>query len=142
MRQRYDSLVEEMRRRYGIRVNRWRQSMTGCAWEVRYADGGSARLVEAPYPKGPMSAAIFLHEVGHHAIGLGKYSPRCLEEYYAWMWALKTMGEFDITITDGVKKRLAQSLRYAVAKAVRRRLKRLPVELHPYLPPGVRLVGQ
>ena len=96
-------------------------------------DGSSARLVEAPYPRGPMSCAIFLHEVGHHAIGFGRYRPRCLEEYHAWRWSLDTMREYGFNVTPAVQRRMADSLRYAVHKALRRGLKRVPRELEPYL---------
>ena len=77
-----------------------------------------------------------LHEVGHHAIGLKTYSPRCLEEYHAWAWALNTMREHGFNVTPSVERRMAESLQYAVAKAARRGLKRLPVELQPFWPPG------
>ncbi|MHC4992014.1 MAG: hypothetical protein ACYTGC_13660, partial [Planctomycetota bacterium] len=73
MQRRYDEVVLEMKRLYGIRVRKWRSSTSGCAWEVRDAAGSVGRLIEAPYPRGPMSCAVFLHEVGHHAIGFGRY---------------------------------------------------------------------
>jgi hypothetical protein len=95
------------------------------------------RLIESPYPRGPMSCVVFLHEVGHHAIGFGRYRPRCLEEYKAWEWALAEMERQGFNITDAVRRRHADALRYAVAKACRRGLKRLPVELLPYCPDGV-----
>jgi hypothetical protein len=133
MQERYDDLVREMKQRYGLRVVRWRSSMSGVAWQVVYQDGTRANLIEAPYPRGPMSAAVFLHEVGHHAIGLQRYKPRCLEEFLAWEWSLKTMEEQGLNVTDRVRKRMDESLRYAVAKARRRGLKRLPAPLVPYL---------
>jgi hypothetical protein len=129
---RYDALVVEMKRAYGIRVRKWRTSSSGCAWEVRYSNGSMARLIEAPYPRGPMSCAIFLHEIGHHAIGFRTYRPRCLEEYHAWMWALDTMRERGLNVTPAVEKRMADSLRYAVGKARRRGLRDLPGELEKF----------
>ena len=132
MQERYAALVVEMKQAYGLRVRKWRSNSSGCAWEVHYADGTVSRLIESPQPRGPMSCAIFLHEVGHHAIGLARYKPRCLEEYHAWQWALKTMRERGFNVTPSVEKRMAESLRHAVAKARRRGLKRLPVELVPY----------
>lgn len=128
----YDALVTDMKKQYGLRIRKWRTSMTGCAWSVTYTDGTESRLIEAPYPKGPMSAVIFLHEVGHHAIGLGTYKPRCLEEYYAWLWAVNMLQEKGFTVTKGVQKRMRESLNYAVAKARRRGLKKIPDELIPY----------
>ena len=80
-----------------------------------------------------MSAAVFLHEVGHHAIGLGRYKPRCLEEYHAWAWSLEQMQANGLHVTDAVRYRMHASLHYAVAKAVRRGIKGLPPELEPYL---------
>ena len=129
MQERYDAIVAETKSAYGFRIRRWRKSMSGCAWQITYRDGRIVRLVEAPYPKGPLSAAIYLHEVGHHAIGLGKVTPRCLEEYQAWMWSLAAMEHYGLTITDRVHQRVGRSLRYAVAKARRRGLRNLPDEL-------------
>jgi hypothetical protein len=132
MQDRYAALVADMKRTYRVRVRKWRSSSTGCAWEVHYANGATVRLIEAPYPKGPMSCAIFLHEIGHHAIGFGTYKPRCLEEYHAWRWSLQTMRERGFNVTERVEQRMAESLRYAVDKARRRGLRRLPEELAPY----------
>ena len=87
-----------------------------------------------------MSCAVFLHEVGHHAIGLGTYRPRCLEEYHAWRWSLETMLELGFNVTEAVRRRRDESLHYAVAKARRRGLKRLPGELVPFLEPRSREV--
>ena len=108
--------------------------MSGCAWELRDKQGNITRMVESPFPRGPMSCVIFLHEVGHHAIGFHVYKPRCLEEYYAWEWALKAMKTNDVRITTNVLKRRDNALRYALAKALRRGLKRVPVELEQFLP--------
>lgn len=133
MQHKYDALVAEMKSAYGLRVRRWRSAMTGCAWVVRYHNGDESRLIEAPYPRGPMSAAIFLHEVGHHAIGFRTYSPRCLEEFHAWRWSLETMRARGLNVTAAVERRMAESLHYAVDKARRRGLKNIPVELLPYV---------
>ena len=83
-----------------------------------------------------MSCAIFLHEIGHHAIGFGTYRPRCLEEYHAWKWALDAMRERGFNVTANVEKRMAESLHYALEKAGRRGLKVVPPELQPYLDAG------
>lgn len=131
----YRSMAEDVLSAHGIRVRRWRSSMTGMAWEARYRDGSSARMIEAPRPKGPMSAAVFLHEVGHHVIGLGRYRPRCLEEYHAWEWALKEMNRRGIAVTEAVQYRMHLSLAYAVSKAWRRGIRRLPAELTPFVNP-------
>ena len=133
MQARYDELVVEMKRLHAVRVVKWRRSMSGCAWEVQYVNGRRSRLIEAPYPKGPMSCAVFMHEIGHHAIGLSRYRPRCLEEYHAWRWGLHEMTERGFNVTSRVLQRRDDALRYAVGKAVRRGIKQLPVELVPYL---------
>src|SRR5512132_4474504 len=87
----YTPIVTEMRSRYDVRVRRWRRDMTGCAWRVCYHDGRSINWIEAPRPRTPISLSIFLHEVGHHAIGFGTYRKRCEEEYYVWLWAIREM---------------------------------------------------
>lgn len=130
--ERYERLTRDMLREHGVRVRKWRSSMSGVAWQVTYRDGSVARLIEAPRPRGPMSAAVFLHEIGHHAIGFHVYRPRCLEEYHAWAWALRAMEARGIIVTDNVRRRMHESLAYAVAKAQRRGLKRLPTELEPF----------
>jgi hypothetical protein len=138
MQAKYDAMVEAMLGKYGVRVRKWRTSMSGVAWTLTYRDGSVKRLIESPRPKGPMSAAVFLHEIGHHAIGLGVYRPRCLEEFHAWDFALKTMAELGLNVTDGVRNRMHDSLYYAVAKARRRSLKSLPAELEPFSRPRAR----
>lgn len=129
MQDRYDALTRELLAEHSIRVRKWRTSMSGVAWELRYRDGTRTRLIESPKPKSPMSLAIFLHEVGHHAIGLGVYRPRCLEEYHAWRFALDQMAARGFPITDRVQRRYQRSMHYAVAKATRRGIKSLPEEL-------------
>jgi len=135
MRDRYERMTRETLSEHGVRVRRWRSAMSGCAWEVHYADGRVARLIEAPRPRGPMSAAVFLHEIGHHAIGFHRFRPRCLEEHHAWAWAIAEMQRRGLRVTPNVRRRMHDSLHYAVAKARRRGLRRLPVELTPYLRP-------
>jgi len=130
----YDALVEKMKDTYGFRILKWRSSMSGCAWELKDKQGNISRLIESPYPRGPMSCVVFLHEVGHHAIGFHVYRPRCLEEYYAWEWAFKAMKANDISLTVNVCKRRDNAIRYAVSKALRRGLQSIPDELISYLP--------
>lgn len=141
MQVRYEQITRQMLAQYGIRVRKWRSSMSGVAWQVSYQDGTVSRLIESPKPKGPMSAAIFLHEIGHHAIGFGTYKPRCLEEYYAWKFSIDKMHELGLNVTDRVHERMHDSLHYAIEKAARRGLKRLPSELLPYLEPRKRHAG-
>ena len=138
MKAKYDELVLDMKRVHGIRVVRWRSSTSGCAWQVFYKDGTVARLIESPYPRGPMSCAVFLHEVGHHAIGFATYRPRCLEEYHAWRWSFQSMIEMGFNVTEAVRRRRDEALHHAICKATRRGLKRLPGELLPFLDPPAR----
>jgi hypothetical protein len=132
MKDRYAWVTRTMLKHYGIRVRKWRTSMSGVAWQVAYQDGSVSRLIESPRPTGPMSAAVFLHEIGHHAIGFGTYTPRCLEEYHAWRWSLEQMEANGLNVTDAVKHRMHLSLWYALDKAKRRGLKRVPEELIPF----------
>jgi len=132
-RAKYDAVVGEMLSRYGVRVRKWRKGMSGVAWELTYHDGRVVRLIEAPRPKSPMSMAIFLHEIGHHAIGFNVYKPRCLEEYHAWAFAIRAMEEQGLEVTESVRKRMRSSLKYAGEKAVRRGIKRLPDEIVRYM---------
>ena len=130
----YDSVVEEMKATYGFKVRKWRRSMSGCAWELLYTDGRRLPMLESPYPKSPLSCSIFLHEVGHHAIGLGSVKPRCLEELRAWQWSLAAMEARGIEVDEKVRDRFRRSMEYAVAKAARRGIRSLPAELEPFLP--------
>lgn len=127
--ERYYALERSMLAAYGIRVRKWRSSTSGVAWQVYYRDGTTSRLIESPRPRGPVSAAVFLHEVGHHAIGFNTYKPRCLEEYHAWRFALENMPQHGIEITPRVRKRVRDSLRYALDKAIRRGLRNIPAEV-------------
>lgn len=133
MQDRYARMTHEALHEHGVRVRKWRSSMSGIAWQVTYKDGSRSRLIEAPRPKGPVSAAIFLHEIGHHAIGFHTYRPRCLEEHQAWAWAIAEMERRGLNITPQVLARVHDSLHYAVEKARRRGLKRLPADLLPYI---------
>jgi len=129
----YDAMMRDLLTLHGVRVRKWRTAMSGVAWCVRYRDGRLVRLIEAPRPVGPMSAAVFCHEIGHHAIGFDVYKPRCLEEYHAWAWAIAEMERRGLNVTDKVRERMTKSLEYAVAKSLRRGIRSLPPELSPYI---------
>lgn len=130
----YAEIVEKVKRRYDIRVRRWRSTMTGCAWRVYFHDGRAINWIESPVPKSPMSLAIFLHEVGHHVIGFSTYKRRCEEEYHAWVWAIREMKKLGVMPDARVQRRFARSMEYAVAKAMRRGIKTLPQPLASFLP--------
>lgn len=136
---RYDQLVEEMKQVWSIRVRKWRSSTSGCAWELRTRRGEVTRMIESPYPRGPMSCVIFLHEVGHHAMGFNCGQPRCMEEHLAWDWAIREMTARGFNVTDRVRTRRDAAMRYALHKAMRRGIKRVPAELVQWLPEGAKV---
>ncbi len=115
----YEALAAEMKERYRIAIRKWRKGMSGAAYELKYRDGRIKRLITAPRPCGPVSAAIFLHEVGHHAVGFRRYSPRVLEEYYVWQWALREMTARGIPVNERVLRHYRRSMFYYVHAAVR-----------------------
>ena len=128
----FTPIVTQMKRRYAVRVRRWRPNMSGCAWRVSYDDGRQINWIESPLPRTPISLAIFLHEVGHHVIGFETYKRRCEEEYHAWTWALTEMRRLGITADERVLRRVRLSLEHALDKAVRRGLTIVPEPLQQY----------
>ncbi|MDB5333131.1 MAG: hypothetical protein JWP03_4282 [Phycisphaerales bacterium] len=130
----YKLIVKQVKARHAVRVRKWRRNMSGCAWQVRYEDGRVIRWVEAPFPKTVLSLGIFLHEVGHHVIGFDHYKQRCEEEYHVWKWALAEMRRLGIKPDEKVLKRFHLSMEYAVGKALRRGIKKLPESLSQFLP--------
>ena len=129
---RYERMKDTLLAEHGLHVQRWRTSMSGVAILAAHSDGTQLRLIEAPYPRGPVSAAVFCHEVGHHALGVGSIRPRCLEEHAAWMWSLDAMERFGIPVTERVRDRVERSLRHAVRRGRRAGLRRIPIALLPY----------
>ncbi len=124
---RYASQAVQLLREYDVRVCHWRGNMTGIAWI-----GLPDRIIEAPHPRSPLSFAILAHEVGHQA--LGKLRPRWREEHLAWEFALEQMERLGVPVSDAVHKRYAGSMRYALAKAIRRGMKEIPPELARFVP--------
>ena len=131
----FASIVRTMKARHGVRVRRWRRNMSGCAWRVYHDDGRVVNWIESPVPKTPISLAIFLHEVGHHAVGFETYKKRCEEEYHVWQWALDQMRKLGVEPDDKVRRRFELSMQYAVGKALRRGLKELPEALRRFTTP-------
>ena len=127
-------IVRRMRREHHIHVRRWRKQMSGCSWQVRYADGRVVRWIESPFPKTPISLAIFLHEVGHHVIGFDTHKRRCEEEYHVWNWAVEQMKLLGVEPDAKVLSRYERSMQYAVGKALRRGIKDLPEPLRAFAP--------
>ncbi len=128
----YSRIVDQYKHRFGVRVRKWRTNMSGCAWSVRYSSGRTTNWIESPYPKTPISLAIFLHEIGHHAIGFKRYRLRCEEEYHVWLWAIEQMKKLGIEADRRVTTRFEKSMHYAVGKAIRRGVRKLPEPLIRY----------
>jgi len=128
----FDDIFRRVKACYGIRVRRWRTSMTGCAWRVHYSDGRTINWIECPRIRSPLSLAIFLHEVGHHVIGFDRYSLSCEEELHAWRWAMRTMRTLGIEPDARTQRRFDLSMQYAVEKAMRGGLSLLPREVCEY----------
>lgn len=124
----YGRLVRELTHYYQIRVRKWHRHMGGVSYELTYRDGRIKRLISAPRPKSPVSAAIFLHEVGHHAIGFRRYHSRCLEEHYVWQWTFREMEGRGIPVTPGVMRHFRRSM-YHYVKRSQRRAEHVPAEL-------------
>jgi hypothetical protein len=130
----YARIVRRAKARHEVKVRRWRTSMSGAAWRVYHHDGRTVNWIESPPPKTPISLAIFLHEIGHHAIGFERYKRRCEEEYHVWRWALAEMRRNGVEPDARVKRRYDLSMRYAVGKAMRRGIKHLPAMLRRFAP--------
>ncbi|HWE02867.1 MAG TPA: hypothetical protein VG326_10705 [Tepidisphaeraceae bacterium] len=108
--------------------------MSGSAWQVRHPNGRVIRWIEAPFPRGALSLAVFLHEVGHHVIGFERYKQRCEEEYHVWCWALDEMRRLGVKPNARVLDRFRRSMQFAVSKAMRRGLKQVPETLKEFEP--------
>jgi len=128
----YEQLVADLKAQYKISIRKWRKHMSGVAYELKFRDGRIKRLITAPRPRSPVSASIFLHEVGHHAIGFHRYSPRCLEEYYVWQWALREMTARGIPVDAAVLRHYRRSMHHYVRMAMRQG-QHLPHELHQFV---------
>lgn len=127
----YEALVAEFKNRYKISIRKWRSQMSGAAYELQYRDGRIKRLITAPRPRSPVSAAIFLHEVGHHAVGFHRYASRCLEEYYVWQWAFREMTARNIPVDDKVLRHYRRSMHHYV-RIAKHRGEYIPHELHAF----------
>ncbi len=128
----YDQLVAEMKAHYGISIRKWRSSMSGVAYELHYNNGDVRRMISAPRPRSPVSVCIFMHEVGHHAVGFKKFRPRCLEEYHVWQWAFEQMRKRAIPVDRRVERHYRRSMYHYVRLAKKRGLKVLPPVLEQF----------
>jgi hypothetical protein len=103
--------------------------MSGLAW----CSPRGTKCIEAPYPRSPLSLAIFLHEVGHHFIGLGTYKKRCEEEYRAWIWAIQQMREYGYEPDKRTWAYFDRNIRWSVRKAIWCGCREFPAILHLYV---------
>lgn len=132
---RYDEIVDAMLAKYRLHVRCWRNSLSGLATLRQFRDGRLEHWIESPYPTTPLRMAIFLHEVGHHAIGLGVHRPRCVEELRAWEWSIAAMRAFGLRTDGTVLRRFRRTMRYEVWRSMKRGMRRLPKDVEPFAPP-------
>jgi len=131
----YELAGQQLLNQHNITVKTVRKSMSG----VAYIED---KTISAPAPRQSLSFAIFAHEVGH--IANGEISPRWLEELRAWQFSLDCFRQFNFTISKEVRQRMKYSLTFALAKALNRNLKQIPIELRQYkkyLSPVVYIYG-
>lgn len=111
----YEAAANVLLAESGCTVRKWRASSTGTAY-TRSADWG----IEAPEPRGPISFAVFAHEVGHQLKHRGNSAPRWLEELEAWEYALEQFERFGLDGREKVLRKAARCLAYAAHKTNRR----------------------
>jgi hypothetical protein len=99
----------------GCTVRRYRTKTTGTAYTTS-DDWG----IEVPRPRGPVSFAVFAHEVAHQLLHRSNSKPRWLEEIEAWEFALDCFPRFELSGVERARRDAARSLRYAFLKAGRR----------------------
>lgn len=126
---RFAAQASDLLRTHNVRVCHWRSNMSGIAWI-----GHPRRPIEAPHPRSALSFAVLAHEVGHHV--LGNLRPRWREEQLAWQFAFTEMDALGVPLTTVVRERYAASMRYALAKALRRGLREIPDELAEFVTRG------
>lgn len=133
--QKYDAVVDMMLAKYRLHVRCWRNSLSGLATLRQFRDGRLEHWIESPYPTTPLRMAIFLHEVGHHAIGLGVHRPRCVEELRAWEWSIGTMRALGLRTDGTVMQRFRRTMRYEVWRSMKRGMRRVPDDVASFVPP-------
>jgi hypothetical protein len=99
-----------------VTVRKYRSGSTGTAY-TEADDWG----IEAPHPRGPVSFAVFAHEVGHQLKHRDGSRPRWLEEIEAWEFALSCFERFELPGVERARASAARHLRYTAARLARRR---------------------
>ena len=113
----YEQAARVLLSESGCTVRKWRTKNTGAAW-TSADDWG----IETPRPRGHASFAVLAHEVGHQMLHRHNGNKqRWLEEVEAWEYALAQFDRFDLPGREKVVDTARRSIRYAAAKAVRRR---------------------
>lgn len=110
----YEAAAQVLIRESGVTVRKWRKNATGTAY-TSSKDWG----IESPEPRGPISFAVFAHEVGHQMLHRHNSAPRWLEELEAWEYAIDQFSRFQLD-AKGVRQKMVRSLRYAAEKASKR----------------------
>ena len=130
--QEWEDLGTRLVEAYGVRIRKWRRSMSGVAYH-------NSDEIECPVPRGAKSFAVLAHEVGHRALGHNGAGRRLEDEYQAWEFARGTFRDAGIPMPRTVSRMIDESLGYALAKALNRGLKVVPPE---YRRIRHRLVGE
>jgi len=119
----YELAGQQLLKEHVVSVKTIRHNMSGIA----YIDD---RAISAPVPRRPLSFAVFAHEVGH--IVNGRISPRWREELMAWQFSIAQFKRFGFSVPKEVKTRMKYSLAFALAKALNRRMAKVPKGLRIY----------
>ena len=91
MAERYWAIALEEAARHDVTIKRFRPSLSGKAFV-------SQRTITAPRPRTRRRLRVFLHEVGHIALGHSDPKPRYVAEQEADEWAFETMRRHGIRV--------------------------------------------
>ena len=111
----YQAAADELLRRSGCTIRKYRDNLTGLAytWD---SDWG----IETPPPTTPKRFAVFAHEIGHQMLHRGHNRPRWQEEAEAWDYALARFAEFGLDGHDQAMELAVKSMNKSIWKALRR----------------------
>jgi hypothetical protein len=87
----YGAIVGDVNKAHLVCVHRWRDDVSGCAWQPTASNSAAVNLIEAPFPHCEQTLAIFFHEVGEHVIGVLHWHHVSEAQYWAWDWAFGKM---------------------------------------------------
>ena len=115
----YECIVADLCQKYNIIVERGSNGRGKALHDTR--------TIRIPTNLGKQGFLIALHEVGH--IVHGPVSPVWKGEILAERFAVKTARRFGVSVGPKQLDRMWEYISYAVGKAVRRGLKRVPSRL-------------